>query len=105
MANLSAPDRKRLVEGQLLKLFGQPALEFTSYEEAVWAKEPFTYAPYERTIIPHQNNGHEMYRKPYWNGRLFLAGSETANAFPGYMEGAVRSAEWVYQALSQSTVL
>ncbi|MCI4651684.1 NAD(P)/FAD-dependent oxidoreductase [Phaeodactylibacter sp.] len=105
MANLSTPDRKRLVEGQLLKFFGQRALEYASYEETVWAKEPFTYAPYKDQVLPHQNNGQEMYRKPYWNGRLFLAGSETANAFPGYMEGAVRSAEWVYQALSKSPVL
>ncbi len=105
MANLSAPDRKRLVEGQLLKFFGQRALDFATYEETVWAKEPFTYAPYKDQVLPHQNNGHAMYRKPYWNGRLFLAGSEIADAFPGYMEGAVRSAEWAYQALSKSPVL
>ena len=67
--------------------------------------DPFTYVPCKRAVFPHQNNEHAMYRKPYWNGRLFLAGSETANAFPGYMEGAVRSAEWVYQALSKSPAL
>jgi monoamine oxidase len=105
IANLSAPDRKQLVERQLLKFFGQRALEYASYEETVWAKEPFTYAPYKDQVLPHQNNGHEMYRKPYWNGRLFLAGSETANVFPGYMEGAVRSAEWVYKILNASPVL
>ena len=33
MANLSAPDRKRLVEGQLLKFFRQRAMEYASYEE------------------------------------------------------------------------
>jgi monoamine oxidase len=105
IANLSAPDRKRLVEGQLLKFFGQRALEYASYEETVWPMEPYTYAPYEHAVLPHQNNGHAMYRKPYWNGRLFLAGSETADAFPGYMEGAVRSAEWVYKILNASPVL
>jgi monoamine oxidase len=105
MANLSTPDRKRLVEGQLLKFFGQRALEYATYEETAWAKEPFTYAPYQDQVLPHQNNGHEMYRKPYWNGRLFLAGSETANVFPGYMEGAVRSAEWVYKIFNASPVL
>lgn len=104
-ANLEAPDRKRLVEGQLLKFFGQRALNYTSYEEAVWPAESFTYAPYEHPVLPHQNNGHAMYRTPYWDGRLFLAGSETADAFPGYMEGAVRSAEWVYRALSKSPAL
>ena len=105
LANLAPSARKQLVERQLVKFFGQRSLEYTSYEEAVWAKEPFTYTPYERAVIPHQNNGHAMYRKPYWNGRLFLAGSETADAFPGYMEGAVRSAKWVYQALSKSPAL
>ena len=32
-------------------------------------------------------------------GRLYIAGSETAGAFPGYMEGAGRSAEWVRDQL------
>ncbi|MEQ8706436.1 MAG: NAD(P)/FAD-dependent oxidoreductase [Phaeodactylibacter sp.] len=105
MANLGAPARKRLVEGQLVKFFGQHALNYTSYEEAVWPAEPFTHAPYEHPVLPHQNNGHEMYRKPYWDGRFFLAGSETAETFPGYMEGALRSAEWVHQELTQSNTL
>ncbi|MBV6654497.1 MAG: FAD-dependent oxidoreductase, partial [Mameliella sp.] len=73
--------------------------------ETVWQTEPLTYAPYEQQPLPHQNSGHGDYRKAYWNGRLFLAGSETADAFPGYMEGAVRSAEWVHQELKKSPVL
>ena len=31
----------------------------------------------------------------YLNGKFFVAGSETANKFPGYMDGAIRSAQYV----------
>ena len=100
LASLPATERKALVLKQLEKLYGTEASHFSVYKETVWQTEPLTYAPYEQQPLPHQNNGHGDYRKAYWNGRLFLAGSETADAFPGYMEGAVRSAEWVYSQLT-----
>ena len=45
--------------------------------------------------MPHQNNGHEVYQKAYLHNRLFIAGTETAQNFGGYMEGSVRSAQVV----------
>ncbi len=65
---------------------------YTKYNEAVWRQEPFTFLPYDDHILPHQHNGHPAYQNAYNEGRLYLAGSETATQFPGYMEGAVRSA-------------
>lgn len=105
LAGLSREDRQQLVVQQLHKLFGPAALNYTAYEETVWPGERYTYAPYRQPVIPHQNNGHDAFRQPHWDGRLFLAGAETAEAFPGYMEGAVRSAEWVHQELTQSNAL
>lgn len=46
------------------------------------------------------NNGNLVYRQSYWGGRLFIAGSETAAAHPGYMDGAVNSAQWVNQQIT-----
>ena len=77
---------------QLQKYFGKEVEDYLDYFEIVWAREPFTYAPYTQQVLPHQYNGHEIYREPILGGKLFIAGSETASAFPGYMEGAVESA-------------
>ncbi len=98
-ASMGYGERKAMVLHQLKKYYGPRVEDFTAYFEAVWAREPLTYAPYSTAVLPHQNNGHPAYRQPCLGGRLLLAGSETAPAFPGYMEGAVRSAEAVYQQL------
>ena len=93
---LSEEERREMTLRQLRKYFGRAADSYTSYQEVVWAKEAHTFAPYQTPLMPHQNNGHQLYQKPYLDGKLFVAGSETASLYPGYMEGAVRSAEFVY---------
>lgn len=87
--------RKELILNQLSRYYGEAVAHFQSYQELVWSKEPFTYVPYEAYILPHQNNGHTIFRQPYFDGRLWIGGSETAAAYPGYMDGAVQSARWM----------
>ncbi|UCE70299.1 MAG: FAD-dependent oxidoreductase [Flavobacteriaceae bacterium] len=98
-ASLKRSEREAMVMGQLRRYYGNRVDDHTGYHEAVWAREPFTYAPYETHVLPHQNNGHQLYQKPYLDGKLIVAGSETASLYPGYMEGAIRSAEFVYDLL------
>ncbi|HKK44934.1 MAG TPA: NAD(P)/FAD-dependent oxidoreductase [Balneolaceae bacterium] len=86
-------EREQLVVKQLKKFFGEKAGNYSSYHEKVWRHESFTYSPYEDFIIPHQHNGHPIFDQSYWNQRLFIGGSETASAFPGYMDGAIESAK------------
>ncbi len=100
--SLSKAERLALVLKQLRKYFGTKADDYLTYEEKVWCNEPFTFTPYASHVLPHQNNGHPLLRQAYWDGRLFLAGSETAHLFPGYMDGAVRSANFVAQQLIAS---
>ncbi|MFZ9003080.1 MAG: flavin monoamine oxidase family protein [Robiginitalea sp.] len=100
-ASMSKGERCTLVLAQLRKYYGSRIENHTGYNELVWAREAFTYAPYTGHVLPHQHNGHEIYRKPLLEGKLFIAGSETASDFPGYMEGAVRSAEWVRDQILQ----
>ncbi|MEN0005239.1 MAG: NAD(P)/FAD-dependent oxidoreductase [Bacteroidota bacterium] len=95
--------RLQLVLRQLEKYYGSQVRDFIAYEEAVWREEPYTFAPYQHPILPHQNGGHELYQRSYWDNRLFIAGSETARAFPGYMNGAVQSARYIAQILAPST--
>jgi len=96
---ISKKERLELILNQLYKYYGDDIKEFTSYEELIWRNEAFTYAPYSDHILPHQNNGHPLYQQSYFNGKLFIAGAETAPEFPGYMEGAVRSAKLISQQI------
>ena len=93
----SVPKAERLerILAQLTKYFGAVVRDFLTYEEVVWQKEPFTFAPYASPLIPHRNNGHLVYQTPYLDGKLWIAGSETARRAPGYMEGAVQSAAFI----------
>ncbi|MEM0992910.1 MAG: NAD(P)/FAD-dependent oxidoreductase [Bacteroidota bacterium] len=100
---LTKDERLQLVLRQLRKYFGLLADDYLAYEEAIWRKEDFTYQAYEDHVLPHQNNGHSVFRQQYFNGKFFVAGSETATAFPGYMNGAVSSARLVADFLLEAT--
>jgi monoamine oxidase len=98
---LTPEERLTLILRQLRKYYGPAVDDYVAYHERVWPREPFTFTPYEQHILPHQNNGHPLYRQAYLGGRLFIAGSETAASFPGYMDGAVGSARWVCAQLKR----
>ncbi|MEL7421995.1 MAG: NAD(P)/FAD-dependent oxidoreductase [Bacteroidota bacterium] len=93
---LSQEERRELILSQLRKYYSAEVDAYTDYQDQVWSQQPLTYTAYEADLLPHQNNGHQDYRQPFWNGQFYLAGSETANQFPGYMDGAVRSANWIF---------
>ncbi|MEM6769754.1 MAG: NAD(P)/FAD-dependent oxidoreductase [Bacteroidota bacterium] len=97
--SLSREERREMVLGQLRKYYGTAVDDYLSYEEAVWREEPYTFVPYAGHVLPHQHNGHPLFRETYLEGRLLLAGSETAVIYPGYMDGAVRSAERAAETL------
>ena len=88
-------ERKNLILTQLEKYFGDQVHSFDSYEECVWRAEPYTFTPYHTNVLPHQHNGHPLFRQPLFDQRFFIAGSETAADFPGYMDGAIQSGEFV----------
>lgn len=92
---LTHEERRDMVLTQLRKYYGEVVDDYLAYEEGVWRHEGFTFTPYEGHVLPHQNNGHPVFRAEYLNGKLLLAGSETAVLYPGYMDGAVRSARRV----------
>jgi monoamine oxidase len=98
---LSKPERKDMVLCQLEKYYGKRVYNYLDYQEKVWAQEPYTYTPYENHVLPHENNGNSLLRKTYMNGRLLLAGSETATSFPGYMDGAIESAYHAFKELAK----
>jgi len=99
MSSYSKEQRVSKVLDQLQKLFGSDALEYLSYEEVVWKLESLTSFPSESFIFPHQHNGHSYYQKSYFDNSFYIGGTETSPHYGGYMEGAVRSAQFIYQQL------
>jgi len=90
--SLTREERKEMILKQLEKYYGNQVRDFLSYEEAIWRKEEFTFKNYESHILPHQNNGNAVFQESYFDGKLLMAGAETAKNYPGYMDGAVESA-------------
>lgn len=88
-------ERKKFTLNQLSKYFGKDALNPTSYNDCAWKNEKFTFCNYDGYVLPHQNNGHEKYQSTHFDDNFFISGSETAPSFPGYMDGAVESANIV----------
>lgn len=93
--SVSREERREMVLDQLRRYYSEVVDTYLAYEEGVWRHEPHTFVPYADHVLPHQHNGHPVFREAYFDGRLFLAGSETAVLYPGYMDGAVRSARRV----------
>jgi len=88
--------RKKLVLQQLTALLGKEAAAPVTYFDKVWTDECISGSN-QVIQVPHQNNGHPLLQQAYLNGKLYFSGTECALEFPGYMEGAIRSAQSVYK--------
>jgi monoamine oxidase len=91
-ASYSQDLRKELVLKQLNQLLGEQAISPLGYFDKVWTDD-FVSAGSQIIQRPHQNNGHPLLHRAYLGNKLFFGGTETAAQSPGYMEGAVISAQ------------
>ena len=98
----SQEERKHRVIAQLTKYFGKQVEDYLSYHETIWRNETFTHSDYDGFILPHQNNGNLIYQTELMDGKLFLAGAETASLHPGYMDGAVESGKTTAYKISKA---
>ncbi len=89
---LTSAERRERVITQIKNVFGVKAEMFVDYEECIWAEEENTFVESDSALYPHQNNGNPIFSGSFCDNRLFISSSETASEFPGYMEGAVCSA-------------
>ncbi len=97
-ASHSNDARKKIVLQQLTELLGQDAMNYSSYFDKVWTDE-FILGGNQIIQRSHQNNGHPLLHKSYMHNNLFFSGTETANQYSGYMEGAIISALKIMQQL------
>jgi monoamine oxidase len=91
-----------LMTSQMVQVFGA-ALEPAGQHYQDWANEPFTCSGLDRAspASEHVTVANPMLRRPLWNGRLHLAGSETAASGAGYLEGALEAARRVDLSLNR----
>lgn len=92
-------ERKIRVLDQLISVFGTKAKGFKCYTELNWKKEDKTFSESSGPLFPHQNNGAAIFRNSYFDSKLFISSSEASPDYPGYMEGAVVSADLTFEKL------
>lgn len=92
LGGLSAHARRREVLGSFVRLFGQRAGKPRELIEHNWSEELWTRGCYAGYFPPGVWSSYgQALRTPV--GRIHWAGTETAEVFNGYMDGAVRSGE------------
>jgi len=89
-----------LISSQLVQVFGSEAEQGEQHVQD-WATEPFTCSTLDR-VPPdtHPEYGNPLLRRPLWNGKLLLGGSETAGTGGGFLEGALEAAARIQRALA-----
>jgi monoamine oxidase len=98
---LSPVDRKELVLSVFAKFFGARAADPNEYIEKDWAAEEWSRGCYGGRFGTGVWTGYgEALREPV--GRIHWAGTETAEVWNGYMDGAVSSGERAAREVSIS---
>lgn len=83
--------RRRVVLAAFADMFGPRALEPRAYVEKNWAEEPFTYGCEGGLTTGALTTARRLMKTPV--GRVHWAGVETADAWMGFMNGAVQAGE------------
>ena len=96
------PHLKAAILNQLAVLFGPAAADPATFFYQDWAREPFTATAYD---FPPMRE-HPVYQPPagrtaIWDGAVHFAGTETADQYGGYLEGALQAADRAVCGLSQ----
>ena len=85
-----AAQRKEAVLASFAALFGERARQPVDYLDHRWSAEPFAPGGPTAAVPPHSWTRYGQWlRKPV--GPIYWAGTETADEWSGYLDGAVRS--------------
>jgi len=88
---------------QLVRLFGQEALNYVNVLYQDWTNDPYTSTADDAIAL----QGHPEYGLPpmlnhLWEGKIILSGSETAIDHGGYLEGALEAADLSLEKLIEN---
>ncbi len=90
----------RAILAQLSLLYGQPAGHPLKIYYQDWATEEFTATEYDQRAAHNHPEFHPPSGKTsIWNNTFHFAGTETADDFGGYLEGALSSAKRAVSAV------
>jgi monoamine oxidase len=90
---------------QLARLFGPEAAAPLATRFKDWAADPLTATADDGDATGHPEPVREAWFDAPWSSRAVLAGSETAPAHPGYLEGALLAAEAAVARLREAGAL
>ena len=92
---------RQAVMAQLVRLFGKEAAEPRALMIKDWAFDPLTATDADAApVYSHPAYGLPDALKTLWDGDLVLAGTEVAQSFGGFVEGALEAAEAAHKRLS-----
>jgi monoamine oxidase len=100
LANIDADERRKLAVECFVRYFGDKAAKPADYVEGNWPAEQWSRGCYG-AVFPAGTliSAGTALREPV--GRIHWAGTETAEVFPGYIDGAVRSGERVAREVAE----
>lgn len=91
-AKLDEPEQKQAVLSDLAAYLGSQALSPVAFVVKDWPTMPFVGGAYAAWMPPGLwSRCGDALRRPH--GQVFWAGTEVAERWPGFFEGAVRSGE------------
>jgi monoamine oxidase len=102
LARLSPDTRRAVIQDRLHTLFGPQAARPLAYHDYAWADDPWAQGGYAARFPPGVLSRSGAGLKASF-GRIHWAGSETADAWRSYMEGALQSAERAATEVLDST--
>lgn len=90
--------RRAVILADLANYFGPQALSPVSYDEVDWPSQPWTGGGYAAFMPPGVWTSYgEALTAPV--GRIYWAGTEMAQRWPGFFDGAVRTGEAAAEAI------
>lgn len=102
MSSLAPEARRDIVIADLVHYFGEEAARPTAYVDQDWQSEPWSLGGYAAYMPPGVMTGYgDTLRAPC--GRIHWAGTETADEFAGYLEGALQAGVRAAAAVRRET--
>ena len=92
--------KEKILEGFANYFQDKRALTPIAYYEKDWSKDEFSGGCYFATLQKEMLKFNDILQNPF--GNIYWAGTETANEWMGYMEGALESAERVVSQIIHS---
>ena len=92
LARVTPAERRRTVLASLERIFGTEASRPVAWREKVWTDDPWALGGYSAVPAPGTSDAHSTSAWKPWQG-IHWAGTEVAEEWSGYFEGAIRSGE------------